>query len=62
MPGMSGAQLAEAVQAGWPGLPVLMTSGFADIPAGTGISVPRLNKPFREGHLVRAIEELIGEG
>jgi PAS domain S-box-containing protein len=57
MPGMTGGELAEAVQAGWPDLPVVMTSGYAEIPNGAALGVPRLPKPFRTYQLAIAIAE-----
>lgn len=55
MPEMSGAELAEAAQAGWPGLPVLLVSGYAELAAGTAEDLPRLAKPFRQEQLLRGI-------
>ena len=60
MPQMNGVQLAEAVDAGWPGVPVLLATGYAELPAGTGTMLPRLAKPFREDQLARAVIELAG--
>ncbi|MBC9034293.1 PAS domain S-box protein [Sphingomonas sp. JC676] len=60
MPEMTGAQLADAVREGWPELPVLMVSGYAELPDGAAAGVPRLAKPFREGQLGRAVREAIG--
>jgi PAS domain S-box-containing protein len=57
MPGMTGGELADAVQAGWPELPVLMTSGYAEIPEGIALGVPRLPKPFRPYQLAAAVAE-----
>jgi PAS domain S-box-containing protein len=55
MPEMTGAQLAEAARAGWPGLPVLLVSGYADLPEGIAGDLPRLAKPFGEDQLLRAV-------
>jgi CheY-like chemotaxis protein len=62
MPEMTGAQLADAVRKGWPELPVLMVSGYAELPDGAAIGVPRLAKPFREDQLARAVRESVGTG
>jgi PAS domain S-box-containing protein len=59
MPEMTGAQLAEAAQAGWPGLPVLLVSGYAELPEGTGQDFPRLAKPFRQDQLLPAVERAV---
>ena len=59
MPGMSGVELAEAVRALRPGLPVLLTSGYAELPEGSDGAYPRLEKPFREEDLIARIGELL---
>ncbi|TGX54773.1 PAS domain-containing sensor histidine kinase [Sphingomonas gei] len=55
MPEMNGAQLAEAAQTGWPGLPVLLVSGYAELPAGAAADLPKLAKPFRQDQLLRCV-------
>jgi len=60
MPEMTGAQLAEAARKGWPELPVLMVSGYAEVPEGAAAGIPRLAKPFREDQLNRAVAEAMG--
>lgn len=57
MPQMSGVELAAAVRAGWPGLPVILATGYADLPPGIASTLPRLMKPFHEHHLANAIAE-----
>jgi CheY-like chemotaxis protein len=55
MPGMNGAQLAKAVREIRPDLPVLVATGYADLPPGTGIDLPRLSKPYTQEQLAREI-------
>jgi signal transduction histidine kinase/ActR/RegA family two-component response regulator len=55
MPEMNGAQLAEAAQTGWPELPVLLVSGYAELPEGTAAALPKLAKPFRQDQLLRCV-------
>lgn len=57
MPGMTRGELIHAVQDGWPDLPVLMVSGYEDIPEGAALGIPRLAKPFRPYQLAAAIVE-----
>ncbi|MDP5280014.1 PAS domain S-box protein [Sphingomonas sp. DG1-23] len=57
MPDMNGAQLAEAARAGWPDLPILLVSGYAELPEGTAHDLPRLAKPFRQDQLLPAVEQ-----
>jgi len=59
MPEMNGAQLAEAARAGWPDLPVLLVSGYAELPEGAANDLPRLAKPFRQDQLAPAVEQAV---
>lgn len=59
MPEMNGAQLASAAQVGWPALPVLLVSGYAELPEGTAEDLPRLAKPFRQNQLLSAAEAAV---
>ncbi len=47
MPGMTGLELAEKLRELRPGLPVILASGYADLPAGRNPDVPRIDKPYR---------------
>ena len=51
MPGMTGLELAERIRAEWPTLPILLASGHAELPERSGLSIPRLAKPFRRDEL-----------
>ncbi|UYY60322.1 PAS domain S-box protein [Sphingomonas sp. S2-65] len=59
MPDMNGVQLADAARAGWPDLPALLVSGFAELSDEVGANLPRLAKPFRRDQLVRAVREAV---
>jgi PAS domain S-box-containing protein len=54
MPGMTGADLARKVRDRWPGLPVLIVSGYAETD-GLAPDLPRLSKPFRQADLAATI-------
>jgi PAS domain S-box-containing protein len=54
MPGMTGLQLAYEIRAARPGLPVLLATGYGELPLGTDGSLPRLNKPFTQQQLAEA--------
>lgn len=56
MPQMTGAQLAEAVMAKWPTLPIILATGYAELPSDSGLKLPRIAKPFWQADLSRAIE------
>lgn len=59
MPKMNGAQLAAAAKELRPGLPVLLATGYADLPQGTGSEFPRLAKPFQQEQLAAAIANVM---
>jgi PAS domain S-box-containing protein len=55
MPQMSGMQLAAAIKVDWPNLPILLMSGYAELPAKTPFEVPKLAKPFSLDDLEEAV-------
>jgi len=63
MPGMSGLELIRVLKADYPGMPVILASGFAEIPGGDAAALaPRLAKPFRQTEVSCAIMEAIRDG
>jgi PAS domain S-box-containing protein len=58
MPHMRGEQLAAAIEAKWPGLPVILATGYAEIEPGAARNLPRLSKPFTQGDLAAAIADI----
>jgi PAS domain S-box-containing protein len=59
MPGMNGLQLADAVATERPGLPVVLCTGYADLPGGARPHLPRLAKPFDQTALAAVMDEAI---
>jgi PAS domain S-box-containing protein len=59
MPRMTGVQLAEIIRAKWPRLPVLLATGYAELPGGVGRNLPKLAKPFRQHDLARALDRVM---
>ncbi|WP_029352821.1 response regulator [Bosea sp. 117] len=55
MPGMSGVQLAATIKVRRPHLPVILGTGYAELPEGADPSLMRLGKPFDREALERAI-------
>ena len=55
MPGMSGTELAARVRDARPNLPIVLATGFADLPSGDVPSIPRLDKPYRLDKLAATI-------
>ena len=62
MPGMNGAQLAVEARALRPSLPILLATGYAEMPKGVNIELPRLGKPYSQTELAREIGRLLGAG
>jgi signal transduction histidine kinase len=59
MPKMNGAQLAIAAREIRPDLPVLVATGYADLPAGNHSDLPRIGKPYQQEQLATAIAEIL---
>jgi PAS domain S-box-containing protein len=56
MPGMTGVQLADRLRKRRPDLPIVLATGFAELPPQVGANLPRLAKPFTQADLVRMID------
>ncbi|MET0985253.1 MAG: response regulator [Steroidobacteraceae bacterium] len=64
MPGRNGAEVARAIRARLPRLPILFVSGYADtvaLESAVG-KAPLLRKPFRPSELAAAIRSLLDRG
>ena len=59
MPGMTGAELARRVAAERGALPIVLASGYAELPSGEGAEFVRLAKPFGQKQLADAIERVL---
>ncbi len=62
MPGMNGAQLALEARRLLPHLPILLATGYAEMPKGANIELPRLGKPYSQNELAREISRLLPNG
>jgi len=56
MPGMTGVELISLVRAKLPDLPIILATGYAELPEGAPANVVRLAKPFMETELERALD------
>jgi PAS domain S-box-containing protein len=59
MPRMNGAQLASAARQIRPELPVLLATGYAELPAGPDLGLPRIGKPYQQEQLAAEITKLL---
>jgi PAS domain S-box-containing protein len=60
MPGMTGAELVAQAQESQPGLKAIIVSGYAELPEGAPLEVPRLAKPFSDRDLAGMIAAVAG--
>jgi signal transduction histidine kinase/CheY-like chemotaxis protein len=60
MPGMRGTELAAEIRASWPDLPVILATGYAELPKGSPVQLPILRKPYAQEDLAAAIVNVIG--
>jgi signal transduction histidine kinase/CheY-like chemotaxis protein len=60
MPNMRGTQLAAAIRAAWPDLPIILATGYAELPKGSELALPLLRKPYSQQDLAAAIASAIG--
>ena len=61
MPQMTGLQLAEQIGTEWPSTPVIIATGYAELPAGAP-SFPKIDKPFTQRDLADAVLAAVGAG
>jgi FixJ family two-component response regulator len=56
MPSMTGLQLAECIQERFKGLPIIMATGYAELPADpSALGIGRLAKPCTQEEIAVAI-------
>ena len=60
MPGMTGIELAAATRELRPSLPILLATGYADLPEGAQLDLPRLAKPYHQEQLRERLDQLLG--
>jgi PAS domain S-box-containing protein len=56
MPGMNGLQLAMEIKRTKSNLPVILATGYAELPPDAPLAFPRLGKPYTQDDLARALE------
>ncbi|MGR3500403.1 MAG: ATP-binding protein [Limimaricola soesokkakensis] len=58
MPRMNGGELARAARKLRPALPILLATGYAELPDGEALELPRLAKPYMQRQLAEGIARL----
>jgi len=61
MPEMTGAQLAREIRHNWPHLPIIMATGYAELPDEEAMSYRILNKPFLQRDLAEQIAAALAQ-
>lgn len=59
MPGMTGTELADIVRRTRPNLPIILATGYAELPSGQNSDLPRLSKPYHQAELREQINRLL---
>lgn len=62
MPKMSGAELIAAVRLIHPELPIILASGYAELPGDVKLDVVRLGKPYQQSQLAEQINIALAHG
>ncbi|KKC37976.1 hypothetical protein WH87_10030 [Devosia epidermidihirudinis] len=59
MPGMTGVELADKARLLRPGLPILLATGYDELPNGAVSDLPRLGKPFLQSELIEKLSQVL---
>jgi PAS domain S-box-containing protein len=59
MPRMTGLELAQALAAAHPALPVILATGYAELPRGADEGLPRLAKPYGQAELAVLLRQVV---
>jgi len=59
MPKMTGAELASRARDLRPDLPILLATGYAELPQGSDLNLPRLAKPYQQRDLEAEIAKVL---
>jgi CheY-like chemotaxis protein len=61
MPNMTGLHLASVIKEGWPDLPIVIATGYAEMPHNGDLDLPKISKPYSESDLAKAIGQVMAE-
>jgi len=62
MPRVTGLALAQEIERLHPDLPIVLATGYAELPIGEGGNLARLAKPYSQAELVQVLEMVIHGG
>ena len=60
MPGMTGAQLIETMLAETFDIPIVLATGYAELPSNVISAVPRIAKPYLQDQLLQIVRKAVG--
>jgi hypothetical protein len=52
--------LVAASRQVWPSLPILLATGYAELPQGARLDLPRLAKPYHQDQLHDRLAQMLG--
>ena len=50
---------ARVIRVERPGIPVILATGYAELPSGVGAGLLKLSKPFRQQELMQAVASAV---
>ncbi|MBV8169857.1 MAG: response regulator [Alphaproteobacteria bacterium] len=56
MPGLTGSELARLIKQSWPSLPIILVTGYPELPTSESQGFPWLTKPYQREDLAARIE------
>jgi CheY-like chemotaxis protein len=59
MPAMTGTELSRQIRRAWPDLPIILATGYADLPNGEDPGLPRLSKPYQQEEVAALIAQVL---
>ncbi len=59
MPGLTGTELARLTRQTWPTLPIILVTGYPELPKGEDHTLPWLIKPYQRDDLAARMEALL---
>jgi signal transduction histidine kinase len=59
MPGLTGTELARLIRQSWPSLPIILVTGYPELPKGEDQGLPWLTKPYQREDLAARIDAVL---
>jgi signal transduction histidine kinase len=61
MPGLTGTDLARLIRQTWPSLPIILVTGYPELPKGDDLGLPWLTKPYQREDLAARIDAFLAD-